>query len=101
MCIDNSVATKSRQELCAWAQADLNGLVDYTLELQAEVARLRDAASQNSRNSSRPPSTDRAEQPKPKSLRQKSGRSTGGQPGHPGRTLQSSENPQHIKVHPL
>src|SRR5438552_10108680 len=100
MCLDNSVV-KSRPELWAWGQADLNGLVDYTWQLQAEVGRLRDAASQNSRNSSRPPSTDGAEQPKPKSLRPKTGRSSGGQPGHPGRTLQRSEHPQHIKIHPL
>jgi transposase len=64
--------------------------VDYAFELQAEVRRLRDAAAQNSRNSSRPPSTDGPEQPKPKSLRQKS-----------GRTLPSSDTPQHIPIHPL
>src|SRR5438876_1083626 len=100
MCRNNFVV-KSRQELQALGQADLDGLVDYTLELQAELGRLQDAASQNSHNSSRPPSTDRAEQPKPKSLRQKTSRSTGGQPGHPGRTLQCSQTPQHIKIHPL
>jgi transposase len=76
-------------------------LVDYTFQLQAEVRRLRDAAAQNSRNSSRPPSTDRPEQPKPKSLRKKSGRKPGGQPGHPGRTLQFSDTPQHLQIHPL
>jgi transposase len=97
---DNSV-DKSWQELWNWQQADPPGLVDYAFELQAEVRRLRDAAAQNSRNSSRPPSTDRPEQPKPKSLRQKSGRKSGGQPGHPGRTLQSSDTPKHIQIHPL
>ena len=56
---------KSRQELWRWSQTDPRGLVDYTFELQAKVRRLRDAAAQNSRNSSRPPSTDRPEQPKP------------------------------------
>ena len=92
---------KSREELWSWGQADQRGLVDYTLALQAEVRRLRDLAAQNSSNSSRPPSTDRPEQPKPKSLRKKSGRKPGGQPGHPGRTLQLSDTPKHIKVHPL
>ena len=82
-------------------RADLAGLVDYTLELQAENGRLRDAAAQNSRNSSRPPSKDRPEKPQPKSLRRKSGRPSGGQPGHPGRTLQPSQKPQHMQVHPL
>jgi hypothetical protein len=61
-------------------RADLAGLVDYTLDLQAENGRLRDAAAQNSSNSSRPPSTDRPEKPQPKSLRKKSGRASGGHP---------------------
>ena len=98
---DNSVVKKSRRELWDWGQDDLAGLVDYTLELQAQVGRLRDAAAQNSHNSSRPPSTDRAEAPKPKSLRPKSGRRSGGQPGHPGRTLEFSSHPQHFQIHPL
>ena len=92
---------KSWEELWTWGQADQRGLVDYTFQLQAEVGRLRDLAAQNSSNSSRPPSTDRPEQPKPKSLRKKSGRKPGGQPGHPGRTLQLSDTPKHIEVHPL
>jgi len=92
---------KSWEELRRWNRRDPRGFVDYAFELQAEVRRLRDAAAQNSHNSSRPPSTDRPEQPKPKSLRKTSGRKTGGQPGHPGRTLQSSDTPKHIEVHPL
>jgi transposase len=94
-------ADKSREELWDWSQRDPRGLVDYAFGLQAEVRRLRDAAAQTSRNSSRPPSTDRPETPKPKSLRQKSGRKPGGQPGHPGRTLQFSDTPQHTQIHPL
>jgi len=74
----NNSADKSRAELWRWQQTDPSGLVDYTFALQAEVRRLRDRAAQNSRNTSRPPSTDGAEQPKPKSLRQKSGRKSGG-----------------------
>lgn len=94
-------ADKSREALLEWSQSDPSGLVDYALELQDEVHRLRDAQAQNSRNSSRPPSTDGPEQPKPKSLRQKSGRKPGGQPGHPGRSLQPSDTPRHIEIHPL
>lgn len=97
----NNSADKSRAELWRWQQTDPRGLVDYTFELQAEVRRLRDRAAQNSRNTSRPPSTDGAEQPKPKSLRKKSARKSGGQPGHPGRTLPSCETPRHVQIHPL
>ena len=100
MCREGS-APKSREELRRWARADPDGLADYTFGLQNEVRRLQDAAAQTSRNSSRPPSSDRPEQPKPKSLRGKSGRKPGGQPGHPGRTLEFSDHPQHTQVHPL
>lgn len=91
---------KSWEQLWDWHRTNPRGLVDYTLELQAEVRRLRDSLAQNSRNSSRPPSTDRPEAPKHKSLRKKSGRKTGGQPGHPGRTLQASDTPEHHQIHP-
>ena len=82
-------------------RTDLAGLVDYTLALQAENGRLRDAAAQNSSNSSRPPGTDRPETPRPKSLRRKSGRASGAQPGHPGRTLLMIKNPQHTRIYPV
>lgn len=56
--------------------------------LEAEVAELRRQLGLNSRNSSRPPSSDSPfVKPAPKSLRGKSGRKPGGQPGHPGSTL--------------
>jgi transposase len=90
---------KSWDQLWSWNQADPRGFVDYAFGLQAQVCRLRDAAAQNSRNSSRPPSTDRPDKPRPKSLRKRSGRKSGGQPGHPGRTLQPSDTPQNIQVH--
>jgi transposase len=92
---------KSLEELSRWGQTDPIGLAAYTFALQTEVRRLRDSAAQNSSNSSRPPSTDKPEKPQPKSLRPKSGRKPGGQPGHPGRTLQFSDSPKHIEIHPL
>ena len=92
---------KSLEELSNWGQTDPSGLAAYTFALQTEVRRLRDSAAQNSTNSSRPPSTDKPEKPQPKSLRQKSGRKPGGQPGHPGRTLQFSDTPKHTQIHPL
>jgi transposase len=92
---------KSLEELRHWGQTDPDRLAQYTFQLQAEVRRLRDIMAQSSRNSSRPPSTDRPEQPKPKSLRKQSGRKPGGQPGHPGHTLPFSDDPQHTHLHPL
>ncbi len=68
--------------------------------LQAEVAELTRRLGQNSRNSSKPPSSDSPfVKPAPKSLRRKSGRKPGGQPGHPGSTLALVDNPNEWKRH--
>jgi transposase len=62
--------------------------------LQAEVAELTRRLRQNSRNSSKPPSSDSPfVKSAPKSLRRKSGRKPGGQPGHPGSTLALVDDP--------
>jgi transposase len=92
---------KSLEELSSWGETDPSGLAAYTFALQTEVRRLRDSAAQTSRNSSHPPSTDKPEKPQPKSLRKKSGRKSGGQPGHPGRTLQFNDSPKRTEIHPL
>jgi transposase len=69
-------------------------------QLEAEVAELKRQLGQNSRNSSRPPSSDSPfTKPAPKSLRRKSGRKPGGQPGHPGSTLALVEDPNERKRH--
>jgi transposase len=62
--------------------------------LRAQVAELTARLGQSSRNSSKPPSSDSPfAKPAPKSLRGKSGRKPGGQPGHPGSTLALVANP--------
>jgi transposase len=67
---------------------------DRIEQLEAEVAELRRQVGQNSRNSSKPPSSDSPFiKPAPRSLRRKSGRKPGGQPGHPGSTLALVANP--------
>jgi len=68
--------------------------------LKAKVADLERRLAQNSRNSSRPPSSDGlAKPPAPKSLRRSSGRKPGGQPGHEGRHLEWVERPDEILRH--
>ena len=85
---------KTAAELYDLGLRDLDALVAYTLALQ-------ESAALNSRNSSKPPSTDGYAKPKPKSLRGKSGKKTGGQPGHPGTTLKPVEIPDKTEIHPI
>jgi transposase len=69
-------------------------------QLEAEVAELKRQLGQNSQNSSRPPSSDSPfAKPAPKSLRRKSGRKPGGQPGHPGSTLALVADPHERERH--
>ena len=67
-------------------------------ELVATVKELQDRIDKNSGNSSKPPSSDGYKK-KPVTLRMKSGNRPGGQKGHPGRTLEFSEKPDHVIPH--
>ena len=68
--------------------------------LESENAELKRRLGMNSTNSSKPPSSDSPfTKPAPKSLRRKSGRKPGGQPGHPGSTLALVADPNERKRH--
>jgi len=59
-------------------------LVAHVQALEVEIATLRERVSRNSRNSSRPPSSDGPEVPQKPRQRAKSGRKRGAQKGHKG-----------------
>ena len=67
--------------------------------LRERVQTLEEQLAKDSHNSHKPPSSDGLAKPKPKSLRPKSERPTGGQPGHPGHTLRMVEKPDRIVTH--
>ena len=68
-------------------------------QLEARIKELEDQLSKNSRNSSKPPSTDEFDKPAPKSLRKKTGRKAGGQKGHEGTNLKMVESPDAKELH--
>jgi len=85
-------------------------VVDYIESLESQIKELNERVqvlearlNQNSRNSSKPPSTDFfvKEKPNPKSRREKSGKKPGGQEGHSGTTLDMVANPDEIVEHSL
>ena len=51
----------------------------------------------DSHNSSMPPSSDGYGKPSPKSLREKSGKKAGGQPGHKGNSMEITREPDEVK----
>lgn len=67
--------------------------------LRAENAELKAKLGKNSRNSSKPPSSDGLEKPPPKSLRGKSGKRPGKQPGAPGTGLAQVASPDETVPH--
>lgn len=89
------------EQLKALAEANPDALIQLVLDLQKRLKELEERLGQNSRNSSKPPSTDGYAKPAPKSLRQKTGRKPGGQDGHPGHTLKPVEHPDHFVLHRL
>lgn len=95
----------SLQEKITWATAEI-AKRDAIIEAQAiKIAKLEDRVrtltaqlNTNSKNSSRPPSSDGLKKPAPKSLRRSSGKKPGGQNGHEGHGLTLKAEIDHTVV---
>jgi len=94
--------------VAGWLQhmQQLETLVQHQqVTIQEQAARLQALqaqAAQHSQNSSQPPASDGYRKPRrTQSLRQRSGKRCGGQPGHAGHTLRAVAHPEHRVVHPV
>ena len=77
-------------------------LFDKIEELTVRVAELEAQVKANSRNSSKPPSSDGLSKPNAKSLGEASGRRPGGQQGHKGHGLKIEREPDEVvKIEPM
>lgn len=81
-------------------RALVRDLAAQVTALQLKVTELEARLAINSRNSSKPPSSDGLNKPKPKSLRKRGERPTGGQKGHKGHALNKVAEPDRIVMHP-
>jgi transposase len=94
--IRESLIEPSREEFVALIQT----LSAENAALKARVAELERRLGLNSSNSSKPPSSDGLKKPaRVSSLRERSGKTSGAQPGHDGETLRQVAKPDHVIEH--
>ena len=87
---------QTSDDWCADAKAFSLVLLAAMEQLEGRVKKLEDKLAINSSNSSKPPSKDDFKPSKARSLRKKSGKKPGGQPGHKGIKHRLSDNPDEI-----
>jgi transposase len=81
------------------ARAFVSLLLNIVEDLLEENRKLKSQLSLNSHNSSQPPSSDGFKKPIKSNRPQNSVRKAGGQPGHPGHTLEMVSNPDEVITH--
>lgn len=95
-----SHAQKDALILMLWPlQRQVQDLMAQMAVMQERIKELEGRLALNSKNSSKPPSSDGLSKPAPKSLRVAAKNSTGGQNDHPGSTLSQVVQPDKVVVH--
>ena len=89
----------SLQNTISSLQGTIDTMASTIEELNKTVAELKEQLNKNSKNSSKPPSSDGYKKPNPKSLREKTGKKQGGQNGHGGSHLITTVEPDNIEQH--
>ena len=85
--------------MVARLQVRVTELEAENAQLKAENSQLRRRLGIDSGDSSKPPSSDGPDKAPPKSLRKKTGRASGGQPGRTGSRLEQVSDPDQTLVH--
>ncbi|MDD5030717.1 MAG: IS66 family transposase [Rhodoferax sp.] len=80
-------------------QQQVRELMAQMAVMQERIRHLEGRLALNSKNSSKPPSSDGMNKPAPKSVRKPGQNPNGGQTGHPGTTLRQVAQPDKIVVH--
>ena len=87
-------------QIIAAQQEQIAALTTQVAALTARVRELEDRLATDSHNSSKPPASDGpGARPRPRSLRERSGKRPGGQPEHRGATLRLVETPDAVVPH--
>src|SRR6266446_10805702 len=84
-----------QQELITLLERGLSMQQEQLTQFAEQVKSLQERLAKDSHNSHLPPSSDRFAR-KPKNLRKKSEKPSGGQPGHPGSSLHWSSTPDEV-----
>jgi transposase len=98
--VERSAALANPEDVIALLRAEIAAKDEIIKGLLARLAELERQLGLNSSNSGKPPSSDGLKKPtRVTSLREKTGRKTGGQSGHKGSTLRQRVTPDVVVEH--